>query len=248
MNSTSTNPTIAGWSAAGASSAAEELPVSDLPDLAPVSEDDYARVLDYITTHRPEWESQLHTGRTNLARHLTTAGYLPVFSAERPDLAAGVGVIEPGTVLLSARLKDAGAIVAKMRRFGEPLRVMLDTWGYRLVVSDLDALDTVANHCTSLWATPAPDELLLRHGELQFQPWRDYRRRDHAGLSAATTDRYDQAIHLNRKAPFGIVEIQIMTYDLYRRVHCDPASPDSHDTFVARRQALLAAEPTAGPE
>jgi len=33
-----------------------------------------------------------------------------------------------------------------------------------------------------------------------------YRRRDHASLSAATTDRYDQAVHLNRKAPFGITE------------------------------------------
>jgi hypothetical protein len=222
--------------------------VSDLRDLAPVTEEDYARVLDYITTRRPEWESQLRTGRTELARHVAAAGYRPVLGAERPDLAAGVGDIEPGTVLLSGRLKDPAAIVAKMRRFGEPLRVMLDTWGYRLVVPDLDTLDAVANHCTSLWATPAPAELLLRHGELQFQPWRDYRRRDHAGLSAATTDRYDEAIHLNRKAPFGIVEIQVMTYDLYRRVHCDPASLDSHDSFVARRQALLAAEPAAGPE
>jgi hypothetical protein len=222
--------------------------VSDLPNLAPVSEDDYARVLDYLTTHRPEWESQLHTGRADLARHLTAAGYRPILGTERPDLETGVGDIEPGTVLLSDRLKDPAAIVAKMRRFGEPLRVMLDTWGYRLVVADLDALDVVANHCTSLWDTPTPAELLLRHGELQFQPWRDYRRRDHAGLSAATTNNYDQAIHLNRRAPFGIVEIQVMTYDLYRRVHCDPASPDSHDTFIARRQALLAAEPTTRPE
>jgi len=130
-----------------------------------------------------------------------------------------------------------------MRRFGEPLRVMLDTWGYRVVVASEDALDAVADQCTALWMAPAPAELLLRHGELQFEPWRDYRRRDHAGLSAATTSRYDQAIHLNRRAPFGIVEIQVMTSDLYRRVHCNPASEDSHDSFVARRQALLRAEP-----
>jgi len=67
----------------------------------------------------------------------------------------------------------------------------------------------------------------------------DYRRRDHAGLSAATTNNYDQAVHLNRKPPFGIAEIQVMTFDLYRRVHCDPASADSHDAFVARREQLL---------
>jgi hypothetical protein len=30
-----------------------------------------------------------------------------------------------------------------------------------------------------------------------------------------------------------------MTFDLYRRVHCDPTSEDSHDQFVARRQDLL---------
>ena len=34
-----------------------------------------------------------------------------------------------------------------------------------------------------------------------------------------------------------------MTYDLYRRVHCDPTSADSHDTFVARRQVLLRGDP-----
>lgn len=217
--------------------------MSDVPDLSPVTEDDYARVLDYITACRPEWESQLQSGLADLTGHLAAAGYQPFIAEERSDLAAGSGDLEPGAVLVSARLKDADAVVAKMRRFGEPLRIMLDVWGYRLVVAAEGALDAVANHCTGLWATPAPADLLLRHGELQFEPWRDYRRRDHAGLSAATTDRYDQAIHLNRKAPFGIVEIQVMTYGLYRRAHCDPASADSHDTFAARRQALLRSDP-----
>ena len=78
---------------------------------------------------------------------------------------------------------------------------MLDVWGYRLVVATEEELDAVANHCLDLWSSPAPAELLLRHGALQFEPWRDYRRRDHTGLSAATTNGYDQAIHLNRKAP-----------------------------------------------
>jgi hypothetical protein len=211
--------------------------VSDVPDLSPATEDDYARVLEYVMTRRAEWESRLQSGLADLTSQLAAAGYRP-FSAH-PDLIAGRGDLKPGTVVVSGRLKNSDAIVAKMRRFGEPLRVMLDIWAYRVVVASEDTLDAVAHLCGGLWSTPAPAELLLRHGELQFQPWRDYRRRDHAGLSAATTDRYDQAVHLNRRAPFGIAEIQVMTYDLYRRVHCDPSSDDSHDAFVARRQALL---------
>ncbi len=217
--------------------------MSDLPDLSPVTEDDYVRVLDYLTARKPEWESELQSGLAGLAGHLATNGYPAVTPIERPDLAIGRGDIEPTTVLVSARLKDPEAVIAKMRRFGEPLRVMLDVWGYRLVVATEQALETVANLCTGLWSAPAPAELLLRHGALQFEPWRDYRRRDHAGLSAATTDRYDQAIHLNRKAPFGITEIQVMTFELYRRAHCDPTSTDSHDAFVARREALLRGDP-----
>jgi len=217
--------------------------VSDVPDLSPVTEDDYARVLDYLTTRQPERESQLRSGLADLTAHLVAAGYQPRTATDRPDLAIGRGHLESGSVLVSARLKAPEAVVAKMSRFGEPLRVMLDVWGYRLVVATEEALDAVANLCTALWSTPAPGELLLRGGALQFESWRDYRRREHAGLSAATTDRYDQAIHLNRKAPFGITEIQIMTYELYRRVHCDPASADSHDTFVARREALLRGDP-----
>ncbi len=211
----------------------------DLPDLSPVTDDDYANVLDYLVSHRDEWKSRLGTGQRDLADHLDAAGYTSCVADERPDTMAGHGDIEPETVVIDARLEDAEAVVAKMRRFGEPLRVMLDVWGYRLLVASENALDTVATCCACLWSTPEPSELLLRHGKLQFAPWRDYRRRDHVGLSAATTNHYDQAIHLNRKAPFGIVEIQVLTFDLYRRVHCDPASEDSHDNFVARRQALL---------
>lgn len=217
--------------------------MSDLPDLRSVTEDDYARVLDYVTAHSAEWASHLQTGLAGLTAHLVDGGYRPAGPVERPELATGNGEIEPRTVLILARLKDPAAVVAKMRRFGEPLRVMLDVWGYRLVVANEPALDAVASRCTGLWATPSPAELLLRHGALRFEPWRDYRRRDHAGLSAATTDRYDQAIHINRKAPFGIVEIQVVSYELYRRVHCDPASVDSHQTFVARRGALLRGDP-----
>ncbi len=211
----------------------------DLRDLLPVTDDDYASVLDYLVSHHDEWENELRSGWRDLAAHLTTKGYTAFLATDSPGTMAGLGTIEPGTVIVDARLKNAESVVSKMRRFGEPLRVMLDVWGYRLLVAAVEDLDAVAQGCTDLWSTPEPSELLLRHGKLQFEPWRDYRRRDHAGLSAATTNHYDQAIHLNRKAPFGIVEIQVLTFDLYRRVHCDPASEDSHDSFVARREAIL---------
>jgi hypothetical protein len=213
--------------------------VSDVRELAPVTEEDFARVSDFIEAHRAAWERSAASGLRDLIRHLGSAGYQPHTSEERPDAAAGHGTLDPREVIVSGRLKDSRAIVAKMRRFGEPLRVMLDVWGYRVVVATEHELDDVAARCVELWETPAPEDLLLRHGALQFDWWRDYRRRDHSGLSAATTAHYDQAIHLNRRAPFGIVEIQVLTFDLYRRAHCDPDSEDSHDRFVARREELL---------
>jgi hypothetical protein len=213
--------------------------VSDVRELAPVTEEDFARVLDFIETHRATWEGLAARGLRELIQHLAAGGYRPHTTEERPDAAAGGGSVDIDEVVVSGRLKDSQAIVAKMRRFGEPLRVMLDVWGYRAVVATERELDDVAARCAELWETPAPEELLLRHGALQFDWWRDYRRRDHAGLSAATTAHYDQAVHLNRRAAFGIVEIQVLTFELYRRVHCDRASEDSHDRFVARREELL---------
>jgi hypothetical protein len=213
--------------------------VHDVRALAPVTEEDFARIHEFIEAHRATWEGFAATGLQEVLRHLRGAGYRSNTGEERPAVACGRGALEAGEVVVSGRLKGSQAIVAKMRRYGEPLRVMLDIWGYRVVVASERELDDVAMRCAQLWETPAPEELLLRHGELQFDWWRDYRRRDHAGLSAATTAHYDQAIHLNRRAPFGIVEIQVLTFELYRRAHCDPASEDSHDRFVARREELL---------
>jgi len=210
-----------------------------LTGLVPDAEDVFGVVADYLTDNTARWESNLDSGLAGLVVHLDTAGYRPVLAAARPELAAGRGALGTREVLLSARVKTPDAIVAKMRRFSEPLRVMLDRWGYRIVVADDTALSEVADTCEHLWDTPTPNELLLRNGALQFSARRDYRKRDHAGLSAATTNSYDQAVHLNRKPSFGIVEIQVMTFDLYRRVHCDPISADSHDTYVARREELL---------
>jgi hypothetical protein len=219
--------------------AAEESYVPDIHWLAPVTEADLTRVDDYITERRQTWEQHLEEGMTALTGHLGAAGYTPSIDQQHPGMTSRPGALGAREVAVSARLKGTEAIIAKMRRFGEPLRVMLDIWGYRVVIATEDELDNVATCCGGLWETPTPQELLLRQGRLQFEWWRDYRRRNHAGLSPATTPQYDQAIHLNRKAPFGTVEIQVITLDLYVRVHGDPTSEDSHDRFVARRQELL---------
>lgn len=59
-----------------------------------------------------------------------------------------------------------------MRRFGEPLAVMLDIWGHRLIVPTIVDLDDVARRCAESWVTPDPEGVLLRNGALQFDWWR----------------------------------------------------------------------------
>jgi len=217
--------------------------VSDVRDLAPVTDADYATVREYIAACRTEWEEELAAGLRELEAHLTAAGYVVLDGARRLDVSAGREPLGPAEVVVSGRVKGTDAVVAKMRRFGEPLRVMLDVFGFRVVVAEGE-LDAVAQRCAELWETPQPSELLLRHGALQFEWWRDYRKRSHPGLSSATTAGYDEAVHLNRRASFGIVEVQILAFDLFRRVHCDAGSDDSHDRFVARREALFRAAET----
>jgi hypothetical protein len=213
--------------------------VSDIRSLAPITQADDARIHEYITARRDLWEQNLETGRVELIDHLSAAGYTPFPIEQRPRVASGLDNLIAGEVVVSARLKDTRAIIDKMHRFGEPLGVMLDIWGYRMVTASETDLEAVATHCAGLWETPTRAQLLLRHGQLQFDSLRDYRRRNHAGLSPATTAQYDQAIHLNRRTSFGIVEIQVLTRDLYVRVHCDPTSEDSHDRFAARRKELF---------
>lgn len=209
--------------------------MSDVRNVAPVTEADYEAVRAHIAACRAEWETELDVGLAELVSHLTPAGHVVVES------------LGQGEVAVSGRVKSTDAIVSKMRRYGEPLRVMLDVFGFRVVVPGSEELDAVAQRCAELWETPAAHELLLRHGALQFDWWRDYRKRNHAGLSAATTTGYDEAIHLNRRAPFGIVEIQVLTRELFRRAHCD-SGDDSHDQFVARRNALFPASDRGGTD
>jgi hypothetical protein len=205
----------------------------------PTSDDDYAAARAYMDLHRPVWEAQLLDGERELASHLRASGHRVLSPGDRPGVIAGIDGLVEGEVMLVGRLKEPEAVVAKMRRFREPLCSMLDIWGYRLIVGTGGSIDGAAEAVGRLWSTPSDAELLLRNGELQFSWWRDYRLRSHAGLSPIASFRYDDAIHVNRRASYGIAEFQVMTYDLYRRAYCDPSRDESHERYVTERSRLF---------
>ncbi len=47
--------------------------------------------------------------------------------------------------------------------------------------------------------------------------------------------RLVQAVHINRRAPFGVVEIQVMTHDLFLRAFQAQGLEESHRRFAQRR-------------
>ena len=70
---------------------------------------------------------------------------------------------------------------------------------------------------------------------MRFAPVRDYRTKEHPGRSGATSLNYDEAVHVNRRAPFGVVEIQAMTHDLLLRAFRVQGLEESHRRFAQRR-------------
>ena len=116
---------------------------------------------------------------------------------------------------------------------------MLDIWGIRLVVPDIDSLESAAPLVLTHWADVPERQLMLRGGEMRFAPVRDYRTQDHLGRSGATSLSYDQAVHVNRRAPFGVVEIQVMTHDLFLRAFQAQGLDESHRRFAQRRTRAL---------
>ena len=209
---------------------------------APRTNADYNAVSAYLEAHRFEWEKLLHDGHTCIAERLTEHGY-EVIPVETTNPLITQSNLKTSVILLQGRLKEVRAIIGKMRRFGEPLSAMLDIWGYRLITPG--GLDKVARIVAGMWETPSDAELLLRNGTMQFAWWRDYRLKSHVGLSPFAARGYDDAIHLNRRAPFGIVEVQVMTADLYRRAHCEPGREENHDGYVRRRAEVFGDQPGA---
>src|SRR5207244_1207804 len=74
--------------------------------------------------------------------------------------------LSPQSYLLLLRLKSSEAIRRKMARFGEELGCMLDIWGIRLVLPDIDALDAVASLVQAHWADVPERQLMLRGGRM----------------------------------------------------------------------------------
>lgn len=204
----------------------------------PRSEQDYVDAAHHIEESRATWLRDLVAGQTLLAHTLAAAGHPPLSEDETSAVFGCHLVHAHPNVALGCRLKATEAIIAKMRRFGEPLKSMLDIFGFRIVVGTGGSLDAIEECIAAVWADPSAEQMLLRNGGLQFPPRRDYRSRVHAGLSPTSSQAYDDAIHVNRYAGFGMAEIQVMSIDLFRRIHCHGPSDVSHESYVAKRARL----------
>lgn len=139
------------------------------------------------------------------------------------------------------RAKKSVAIIKKMGRFNEGLNEMLDIYGLRLILPSIDLLDKVSKEIKKgLWENPTKKEMTIRKGKLYFSPFRDYRKRDWQGASPLTGQGYNNAIHMNKKTESGIVEIQIMTQELYDRYYGD--KEDGHKEFKKRQKKYFSAK------
>lgn len=202
-------------------------------------QNDYNRLSKSINFFRDQWIQQLQEGEKALSALLQEKNYFILEGDERSLALTGQRSLAPNEIAITSRLKETAAIIGKMQRFGESLANMLDVWGYRVIVHDEFHLEQVTEMLKGLWNIPTKDELLLRHGALQFEWLRDYRKKSHVGLSDATSLRYDYAIHMNRCTPFGICEIQIMTEDLYKRACLDSPQDEAHQQFTYRRNQIF---------
>jgi hypothetical protein len=175
---------------------------SGIPDalsmLRPASEADYRKIEPEIRRQRAAWVGHLRVARREMKLVLERAGLRELRGGERGASVNG-GSRPPESYLLLSRLKSSEAI-RKMARFGEELCCMLDIWGIRLVVPDIDSLDGVAPLVQTHWADVPERQLMLRGGQMRFLPVGDYRTKEHLGRSGATSFDYDEAVHVNRRA------------------------------------------------
>lgn len=207
--------------------------------LEPTSIADFGSVKAYVVTCRQDWLSALRAARRELQDHLVEHGWSIVAGAERAGALRDEYPLTNGQIVVQGRLKTPDRIVEKMSRFNEALTTMLDLWGFRIIVSDEDCIDRCVRDVEALWMTPTSGDLLLRHGTLAFPPKRDYRQKDHAGLSTATSDRYDEAVHVNRLRSSGICEVQVMTHGLFSRAFVSAGAHEAHRSFAHRRHRLV---------
>jgi len=207
--------------------------------LEPTSTADFAGVKAYVVTCRQEWLREMRAARRELQDHLVKQGWPIVSGAKRADALRADYLLMDRQIVVQGRMKTADRIVEKMSRFNEALTTMLDLWGFRIIVSAEGFIDRCVRDVENLWATPRSEELRLRHGTLEFPAKRDYRQQDHAGVSGATSDRYDEAVHVNRRRRSGICEIQVMSHGLFERAFVSAGSDEAHRKFAQRRRQLV---------
>lgn len=136
------------------------------------------------------------------------------------------------------RAKENQSIVEKLSRFDESLSEVHDLYGLRVVVKDFDCVEHLAAAVIQgFGTTPTDEEMMIRGGTLVFAPFRNYRKRDWIGVSPASSSGYVDAIHMNRKWNNRIVELQILTEDLFKK-YCQSDADESHVAFKKRQAEL----------
>lgn len=203
--------------------------------LAPQGPTEYAHIADALYEVRPQWRQAFRAARVELEHHLGERGWVVLRGSQRGLVLRRQKHLAATEIVLMSRLKTVEALMGKMGRYGEPVGDMLDIWGFRITTADQATLDQVAAAVGNVWEKPSVTDLLLRGGDLAFQARRDYRHKTHTGMAPSTSFRYDEAIHINRRTTFGIVEIQVLTEDLYRRAFLSISRDEAHGQFVRRR-------------
>ena len=212
------------------------------------SDAEYYELELMLASQRQYWVHNLRENLITLTRVLANNNFIVVHGQKRSQLIAGSRELFNREVLLQCRLKQIPKIIRKMQRFGEPLKSMLDIWGFRIVVPTAGHIDPILTICKGLWHSPTSDDLLLRNGGLQFPALRDYRFHNHSGFSPATSSNYDDAVHLNRRTDFGLCEIQVMSEDLYHRAFRSKTFQESHIKFAIRRSVMPHSERSRSPQ
>ena len=164
-------------------------------------------------------QRRIHLRRIrNILKHfLISEGFIVVPTSHKLDILHRRMWLKSNELFLQTRAKTNGKIFKKMQRYNETANQMLDIYGIRIVVPEEERIDWLFSKLTNLWKVPTKNEMTIRNGSLLF-PWkRDYRKRDWTGCSKLSSPDYDKAIHCNLKTEYGIVEIQIMDQDLFRR-------------------------------
>lgn len=160
----------------------------------------------------------------SLAKLLTRSGYSIVDNPES---------VNEDNVMLMSRVKTVESAEEKTARMS--LRVMPDVWGLTVIAEEnnLDILDALASLCF-LDNVPIEDRLFITpSGKTYCVPeHKDYRDPNLDRIAVISDYR---AIHIVRKADYGMVELRIIPRETWIRT-LDPNDPIHHSNYEERRK------------